>query len=263
MSAARAHKYKMADLVERTGFSREAIRFYISTGLLPPPAKTSRNMAWYGDSHIELLETIRTLQNEQFLPLKAIKSILHGAPEYDFSERQAEIITNLRDKLGNANGRTDASEPGHGSDSPVPAADLAQLEELGWVSAPSEEQMPEDREILALWAELRDNGLSRLPGVGPRNINYVLEAVDFLFDRELDFFREHLSGLKPEESLEFVRRGYVIVNRLFALLHGRRVTMLGKRLAEREALSAKKKKARSATPASRKTPKARAKPRSR
>ena len=49
----------------------------VNEGLLPPPVKTAHNMGWYSEQHVETLKLIQRLQRERFLPLKAIKSLLH------------------------------------------------------------------------------------------------------------------------------------------------------------------------------------------
>ena len=71
--------YRIKELSDRSGFSRQTIRFYIAQGLLPEPIKTSHNMGWYSERHLELLLLIQKLQHERFLPLKAIKSLLQDA----------------------------------------------------------------------------------------------------------------------------------------------------------------------------------------
>ena len=67
---------RMKEIVERTGENKSTILHYIHLGLLPEPLRTSKNMAYYPESYIELLNIIRTLQNRFFLPLHAIKRIL-------------------------------------------------------------------------------------------------------------------------------------------------------------------------------------------
>ena len=69
---------RMAELSRRSGVSRETIHFYLREGLLPPPRKVGRNMAWYDDSHVETLALIKRLQHEKFLPLSVIKKVLRG-----------------------------------------------------------------------------------------------------------------------------------------------------------------------------------------
>ncbi len=69
---------RMAELSKRSGVSRETIHFYLREGLLPPPRKVGRNMAWYDESHVETLALIKRLQHEKFLPLSVIKKVLRG-----------------------------------------------------------------------------------------------------------------------------------------------------------------------------------------
>ncbi|HMY59542.1 MAG TPA: MerR family transcriptional regulator, partial [Pseudomonadota bacterium] len=76
MSGKRNDTLRMKDLCARTGLPRQAIHFYIREGLLPEGRKTGRNMAYYGEEHIERIALIRRLQEERFLPLRAIKVVL-------------------------------------------------------------------------------------------------------------------------------------------------------------------------------------------
>ena len=59
--------YRIKELSDRSGFSRQTIRFYIAQGLLPEPIKTSHNMGWYSERHLELLLLIQKLQHERSL----------------------------------------------------------------------------------------------------------------------------------------------------------------------------------------------------
>ncbi|SMC40875.1 MerR family transcriptional regulator [Papillibacter cinnamivorans] len=67
----------MRKLEELTGFSRTMINFYIKEGLLPPPEKSAKNMAYYGENFIEKLRLIQKLK-EAGLPLSQIKLVLSG-----------------------------------------------------------------------------------------------------------------------------------------------------------------------------------------
>src|SRR3990167_7497312 len=69
-------RYRMKDLCAQTGLQRQAVHFYIQQGLLPEGEKTGRNMAYYSQIHVERLRLIRRLQEEHFLPLKAIRAVV-------------------------------------------------------------------------------------------------------------------------------------------------------------------------------------------
>ena len=74
-------RYTIEDLVEKTGFSRRTIRYYVQEGLLDPPAGRGRG-GFYFDSHLQRLMHIRRLQ-AQGLKLAAIAGIVlgRGQPE--------------------------------------------------------------------------------------------------------------------------------------------------------------------------------------
>lgn len=69
---------KVSDLSAVTGVSKQAIHFYLREGLLPPGEKTSQNMAYYDDSHVERIKLIKELQEKNRLKLSEIKELLSG-----------------------------------------------------------------------------------------------------------------------------------------------------------------------------------------
>ena len=69
---------RIKELIEITGTSRQTIHYYIREGLLPRPKKTSPNQAEYNQDHIERIQLIKELHEHFFLPLAAIKKIIHG-----------------------------------------------------------------------------------------------------------------------------------------------------------------------------------------
>ena len=67
---------RLRELESKTGVGRETIRFYIREGLLPEPDRVSRNSAFYSDDHVTRVRAIKRLQEERFLPLGVIKTLL-------------------------------------------------------------------------------------------------------------------------------------------------------------------------------------------
>ena len=62
---------RIAAVVEDTGLSKELIHHYLRQGLLPKP----ESRAQYGDQHVRLLNLIRALREEHFLPLEVIREV--------------------------------------------------------------------------------------------------------------------------------------------------------------------------------------------
>jgi DNA-binding transcriptional MerR regulator len=67
---------RMRELVAASGVSKSTILHYLKEGLLPPPVKTSRNMAYYDPNCVERLAFIKLMQSKHHLPLAAIKEVL-------------------------------------------------------------------------------------------------------------------------------------------------------------------------------------------
>ncbi|MBC7247884.1 MAG: MerR family transcriptional regulator [Actinobacteria bacterium] len=67
---------KVSQVARATGVSTSAINYYVRIGLLPPPMKTHRNMAYYDPSYIQMINYIRRLQLQKHLPLEKIKEIM-------------------------------------------------------------------------------------------------------------------------------------------------------------------------------------------
>lgn len=69
----KSERYTIDQLVQMSGFSRRAIRYYVQERLLDPPAGRGRG-GFYNDSHLFRLQKIRSLQS-QGMSLTAIKRL--------------------------------------------------------------------------------------------------------------------------------------------------------------------------------------------
>lgn len=65
---------RISDLERITGIKRSTIHYYLRKGILSPPHRTGKTMAYYNNRHVEELGQIRELQ-ENGLPLAMIKEI--------------------------------------------------------------------------------------------------------------------------------------------------------------------------------------------
>ena len=84
---------RVGELSRRTGVSTSAINYYVREGLLPPPAKSAPNMAYYDPGYVDIIKSIRVLQREKGMSLSQIKDIVskgelgwpEGLPPEDFT----------------------------------------------------------------------------------------------------------------------------------------------------------------------------------
>ncbi len=67
---------RISELAERAQVSVPTIKHYVHEGLIDKPMKTGKTMAYYHESMVERVKTIKRLQREKFLPLDVIKRML-------------------------------------------------------------------------------------------------------------------------------------------------------------------------------------------
>lgn len=222
--------YRMKDLCELTGLGRQAIHFYIQRGLLPPGHKTGRNMAYYGEEHLERLRLIRKLQHERFLPLKAIKAILDDR-ESAFEPSQRSFLLDVKQHLGRSLG-AGTDRPGEAV--PVDAL-LARLEfgkdafrrlvELELIGSQYDADGREliaadDVWLLETWAEIQKLGFVEELGFSVDDIGLYDEIVQQLFQREAQLLASRISErLPPAKAAEMVERVLPLVHGLVTGLH--------------------------------------------
>jgi len=76
---------RIKELVQKSGVPRTTIHFYLRQGLLHPPHKTGRTMAYYDNSHLEQLKKIQNLRKGSRVPMSFLK------------EQLASVVSNVRD----------------------------------------------------------------------------------------------------------------------------------------------------------------------
>lgn len=227
---AAAPRYRMRDLCQATGLERQTIHFYIQEGLLPEGTKTGRNMAYYSEEHVERLRLIKQLQEERFLPLRAIRAIL-GGKSGGFSPEQRHLIADVKQRLlGAPRGRAlvggSTEQVGvrelaksHG----VSSDDVEELIDVGLLSADgsgkSRRVRREDGWLVGAWAELSRAGLTRERGFSPRDMALVDEAIGALFARERELFFERLGHLGPDEIARVLERALPALSDVIARMH--------------------------------------------
>ena len=81
---------RISELVERSGVPRTTIHFYLREGLLHPPMKTGRTMAYYNESHLRRLQLINKLKLENHLPVAMVKERL---AEFDGGEASVRSVS--------------------------------------------------------------------------------------------------------------------------------------------------------------------------
>lgn len=215
-----AWRLHMRDLVEQTGFTRQAIHFYIREGLVPRGRKTHANQAVYGEVHVRRLELIRRLKREHFLPLRAVRALIGGTDDTWLSPAQRAALDALRGSLGVAGHDGDAHD---GEALSIEPDDLGVLVSAGVVDlAPADPgARDEEAEIVALTGRLRATALRPERGFTAEDLRGYIDAVDALVRAEVALLSERVPDL--EERRAIAAATAPMVSRLLALLRTRRL----------------------------------------
>jgi DNA-binding transcriptional MerR regulator len=208
---------RMGELSEASGVPAPTIKHYLREGLLPEPVKTSRNMAYYPPEFIERLRLIKRLQEERFMPLKAIRAVLDQDPER--ASAMLELEDRILDRaLAGERARTSAAEVRERYGVPVEVLD--RLEELEVLSPTSRGYSPSDITIIEAIGRFRASGYDEQIGFTVYDTLRYKEALEKLVREEVDVVMNRLAGeVSPERVVEMLESGAQPLKDLIAALH--------------------------------------------
>jgi DNA-binding transcriptional MerR regulator len=216
-TAAENSLLKIGELAEASGVPVPTIKHYLREGLLPAPVKTSRNMAYYSPEFIDRIKLIKQLQEERFMPLKAIKSVLDDGPE------RARALLELEDRildraLAGERSRTSAAEVRERYG--VPREVLDRLEELEVLSPNSRGYSPSDIKIIEAISRFRAGGYDEQIGFTVYDTLRYKSALEELVRQEVDVVMNRLAGeVPPERVVDMLEAGAQPLQDLIAALH--------------------------------------------
>lgn len=220
-------RLKMKELEAETGVGREAIRFYISEGLLPEPERPKRNVAIYSDEHVVRIRAIKHLQEKRYLPLSVIRTLLdHDDVGALTASTAMPGLEHLLPAL------VDGASPAP----PLPVAEVAaraglpdpevrEMAELGIISLREGDRVDfRDAAIVDVWGRLRAAGFTRERGYTPATLTVYVDMTRWLAREEVGRFLERLSGrMDTRAAAELGAEGVRVGNELVALLRTRAI----------------------------------------
>jgi DNA-binding transcriptional MerR regulator len=227
--AASEARLRMRDLVRESGLPRETIHFYRLQGLLPEPVKTGRNTALYTFAHLERLRRIRELQEQQFLPLKAIRAILDDTAAEGFTPEQEDLVRRVRATLVGWTGAQQRPT--------VPVADFVpdrvsrhELRELvgaGLIAVDGKTGggtvTEDDAVILECWAQFKEAGLGPRQGFAAAQLRVYDDAMERLVTREARLALDAYADAPAEELSRVVELVAPVIGRLLSAMHRKRL----------------------------------------
>jgi DNA-binding transcriptional MerR regulator len=208
---------RMGELAEASGVPAPTIKHYLREGLLPEPVKTSRNMAYYPPEFVERIRLIKQLQEERFMPLRAIKAVLDEDPV------RARAMVDLEDRileraLAGEQSRTSAAEVRESYG--VPKEVLDRLEELGVLSRNTRGYSPSDVKIIEAISRFRAGGYDEEIGFTVYDTLRYKRHLEELVEEEVDVVMDRLAGEVPAERVvQMLEAGAEPLKDLIAALH--------------------------------------------
>ncbi len=222
----------MRELEKASGVGRETIRYYIREGLLPEPARASRNSAFYSDDHVNRLRAIKRLQEERFLPLAVIRNLLEAedgdrwlAPEA-FPMLDALLAARLGPGQERVSVASAIEQVG------IDAKAIAEHAATGMITVDADATISaRDVGILRSLKDLADIGFTEDLGFVGEQTRFYIDFIEWVTNQEMRLFFERTAGHVGEaRALDMAERGVSTVNELLSQL---RTRALLRKLGER------------------------------
>jgi DNA-binding transcriptional MerR regulator len=209
----------MRELAAQSGVSAGTIKHYLREGLLPEPVRTSRNMAYYPPDFVDRIRVIKQLQEERFMPLKAIKRVMEEDPE------RTRALVELEDRVieraaAGEEKRISAKELQRRYEIPKEVLDrLAELDVLG----PNKRgYSPSDVKIVEAIARFRAGGYDERIGFTVYDTLRYRRALEELVKEEVEVLLGRLAGeMETDRALKLIDDGREPLNDLIAALHSK------------------------------------------
>jgi DNA-binding transcriptional MerR regulator len=214
---------KMSELAERSGVSPGAIKHYLREGLLDAGGevvRTSRNMAYYPPGFVERIKLIKRLQEDRFLPLRVIRTMLDEDPE------RAQALLDLEDRLveralARVSDDQRVSREEIRRRYPLPQKMLDRLAELSVLTPSSEGYDADDVRIIDAMARFRAGGYDERLGFTVYDTLRYMEALERLVQEEVRLLLDRLAAreVDPERAADLIAAGADPLRELMAALH--------------------------------------------
>jgi DNA-binding transcriptional MerR regulator len=196
---------KMSELAERSGVSAGTIKHYLREGLLgqgDDVVRTSRNMAYYPPDYVGRIRTIKRMQEERFMPLRAIKTAL---------ERAAADRDDERVSVAEARRRYD-----------IPQNVLDRLKDIDVLTPTAKGYDADDIKIVEAISRFRAGGYDEALGFTVYDTLRYQEALAPLVVEEVRVLLERVAGeVSVDRAVEIVASGAEPLRDLIGAMHSK------------------------------------------
>lgn len=213
--------FRISEIAERAEVPVATVRHYLREGLLGEPVRTSRNMAYYPPEFVERIRLIKQLQEERFMPLKVIRTLLDSA-DGDIEELRA--LADAGDLLVS---RALAREQPRAPRAEVlerfaiPERALDRLAEVGVLGDGGDGYSAGEVRIIEAISRFRAAGWNETTGFGARDVARLMRGLEPVIADELRLVVERFAALDTERAAELVEEGAAPFPALIGALHAK------------------------------------------
>jgi len=213
---------KMSELADASGVSAGTIKHYLREGLLgkgEDVVRTSRNMAWYPPDFVERIRLIKQLQEERFMPLRAIRRVLEDDP--DRARALVELEDRILDRaLAGDESRESAAQLSRRLD--IPREALDRMVEIGLLNPNSRGFSPRDVQVVEAIGRFRAGGYDEQIGFTVYDTLRYKRAMESLVTEEVAVVLERLAGeLEADAVVDLLEAGLAPLRDFIAALHSK------------------------------------------
>jgi DNA-binding transcriptional MerR regulator len=222
---------RMGDLAEQAGVSPATVKHYLREGLLESEGdaehgvaivRTSRNMAYYPPAFVERIRLVRRLQEERFMPLRAIRDLLADGPDRarELVGRRDEIIERALSRQAGEAAPTSRADLVAATGVPESALDkFAELRVTGDGSAGYD---ADEVRIVQAFMRFRDTGFGEELGFTVYDALRYVEALEPLVREETQTFLHRMvdRDVAPERAVELMLAAGDPLRELVGAVHG-------------------------------------------
>lgn len=213
---------KMSELADASGVSAGTIKHYLREGLLgkgEDVVRTSRNMAYYPPDFVERIRLIKQLQEERFMPLRAIRRVLEEDPER--ARAMVELEDRILDRaLAGDESRVSAAQLSRRLD--IPREALDRMVEIGLLTPNSRGFSPRDVQVVEAIGRFRAGGYDEQIGFTVYDTLRYKRAMESLVTEEVAVVLERLAGeLEPDAVVDLLEAGLGPLRDFIAALHSK------------------------------------------
>lgn len=214
---------KMSELAEASGVSAGTIKHYLREGLLGGDdeiVRTSRNMAYYPPSFVERVQLIKRLQEERYMPLRAIRELL-GSERPERLRALVEVEDRILERAAADDAeRLSLEEAERRYD--VPAKVLRRMEEIETLTPDGDGYDSEDVRIIEALSRFRAGGYEESIGFTVYDTIRYREALAPLVAEEVSELIARLAGeVEVERALEILASGAEPLRDLVGAMHAK------------------------------------------